>query len=297
MPQQPEDRERTGLIGIGLLGSALSDRLLTAGHAVIGFDADPIQMKQLEASGGICAASAAEIFEQTKLIILCLPDSTVTGQLLGACQSSLRSVHTIIDTTTGTPDEMASFARQLANSRVNYIEANVAASSAMLRDGDATFFVGANQPLDESVRKTLNAIAPRVFEIGRVGDASRLKLVHNLILGLNRAALAEGLVLAESFGLDLSRVVDVLQHTPAASGALTSKGAKMVEADYSPQARLSQHLKDVRLILEEFRKVGNGGPLSTLHEQLLESAVQLGYGASDNSAIVEAVRSSIQGSD
>ena len=59
MPQQPEDRERTGLIGIGLLGSALSDRLLTAGHAVIGFDDDPIQMKQLEASGGNCAASAA----------------------------------------------------------------------------------------------------------------------------------------------------------------------------------------------------------------------------------------------
>ena len=290
----PQHTETTGLIGIGLLGSALSDRLLAAGHQLLGFDSDPVQMDRFETSGGTRMPSVAEVFERADLVILCLPDSTVTSNLLNASQPSLRSGMTIIDTTTGMPAEMAAFAEQLEHDGIEYIEANVAASSAMLRAGDATLFVGTNKSLEQTVRQTLNSIAPRVFEIGRVGDASRLKLVHNLILGLNRAVLAEGLVLAESFGLDLAKVVEVLKHTPASSGALSTKGSKMVEADYSPQARLSQHLKDVRLILNEFRKVGAAGPLSTQHEALLETAVLLGHGDHDNSAILEAVRHAVQ---
>ena len=123
-----------------------------------------------------------------------------------------------------------------------------------------------------------------------LGAAAKFKLVHNLVLGLNRAAMAEGLAFAEALGFDLGTTVDVLLETPAASAAMATKGMKMATRDYSPQARLAQHHKDVRLILEEATLHGLDLPLSEVHDLLLSRAEQLGWGDADNSAIIEALR-------
>ena len=119
--------------------------------------------------------------------------------------------------------------------------------------------------------------------------ASKFKLVHNLILGLNRAVLAEGLQFAESYGFDSEHVLSILKQTPAYSVVMDAKGERMVERNYSsPQARLNQHLKDVKLIISESEKSKSITPLSSLHEALLESVADKGLGGGDNSAIMEA---------
>ena len=124
-----------------------------------------------------------------------------------------------------------------------------------------------------------------------VGAASRFKLVHNLILGLNRAALAEGLAFAEALGFDASDSLSILRETPATSAALEAKGEKMAKRDFNPpQARLSQHLKDVRLIRQLAEEIGAATPLSDAHQTLLKRAEALGLGESDNSAVIEALR-------
>jgi 3-hydroxyisobutyrate dehydrogenase-like beta-hydroxyacid dehydrogenase len=123
-----------------------------------------------------------------------------------------------------------------------------------------------------------------------VGTASRFKLVHNLVLGLNRAVLAEGLSFAKVLGFDPERVLEILKETPACSKVMESKGRKMVSGDRAPQARLSQHLKDVRLIVAAAEQRGLPIPLSRVHQQLLERAERLGFGDADNSAVIEAYR-------
>ena len=109
-----------------------------------------------------------------------------------------------------------------------------------------------------------------------MGTAAKMKLVTNLVLGLNRAALAEGLVLASSFGLDPQLTLEVLQASAAYSKAMDAKGAKMIGGDFAPQARLSQHLKDVRLLLAAAARTGRTLPLSETHRKLLEFAESLG---------------------
>lgn len=110
----------------------------------------------------------------------------------------------------------------------------------------------------------------------------------NLVLGLNRAVLAEGISFAKSSGIDAALALEILKAGPAYSKAMDVKGKKMLSGDFAPEARLSQHLKDVGLILEQARKQGRSLPLSELHRTLLEKAEAAGYGAADNSAILKA---------
>ncbi|MGC3971484.1 MAG: NAD-binding protein [Pirellulales bacterium] len=110
--------------------------------------------------------------------------------------------------------------------------------------------------------------------------------MHNLILGLHRAVLAEGLAFAEALGLDAARLLEVLKRTPAASTVMTTKGPKMLARDFAPQATVRQHLKDVRLIMTAAEQAGATVPLSQVHAQLLERAIELGFSEADNSAVV-----------
>ena len=115
-----------------------------------------------------------------------------------------------------------------------------------------------------------------------------MKLIVNLALGLNRAVLAEALALAQACGFDLAATLEVLKATPAYSAAMDTKGPKMISGDFTPVARLAQHAKDVRLIRELAQRQGAITPLSDVHEELLQRAVELGLGDADNSAILRA---------
>ena len=133
-----------------------------------------------------------------------------------------------------------------------------------------------------------SALATRSFYLGPCGSGARMKLVLNLVLGLNRAVLAEGLAFARATGVDAATALEVLKAGPAYSRAMDAKGSKMLTGDFSVEARLSQHLKDVRLILATAAESGALTPLSELHRKLLEQVEAEGYGDADNSAIIKA---------
>jgi 3-hydroxyisobutyrate dehydrogenase-like beta-hydroxyacid dehydrogenase len=122
-----------------------------------------------------------------------------------------------------------------------------------------------------------------------------MKLALNLVLGLNRAVLAEGLTFAEALGLNPETALEVLRAGPAWSRVMETKGGKMLRRDFTPEARLSQHLKDVRLILAAGERGGAPLPLSSLHREILERAEAEGLGAEDNSAVIEIWRRKIAG--
>jgi 2-hydroxy-3-oxopropionate reductase len=100
------------------------------------------------------------------------------------------------------------------------------------------------------------------------------------------------LVFAEDLGFSSEETLRILRETPAVSGVMDTKGKRMVDRDYEAQARVSQHLKDVRLILSSAARLSSKVPLSKMHESLLEQAEQLGFGDADNSAVIEAYRNS-----
>ena len=126
-----------------------------------------------------------------------------------------------------------------------------------------------------------------MFHTGPAGTGAKMKLVTNLVLGLNRAALAEGLAFAESIGLDPALSLAVMRGSFAYSRIMDTKGERMIRGDFAADARLSQHLKDVRLIVDIGRHAGLPMPLSAAHREVLEEAETAGYGELDNSAIIK----------
>ena len=148
--------------------------------------------------------------------------------------------------------------------------------------------VGGEAEAFRAAEELFRHFAKQWFHVGPWGSGARAKLVVNLVLGLNRAVLAEGLTFARHCGLDPGAMLDILKCGAAYSRVMDSKGHKMLDADFSPEAKLSQHLKDVRLILEAGQRVGAVLPLSRLHENLLAGLEELGFGALDNCAVIKA---------
>lgn len=284
---------RVGLIGLGLLGSAMAERLSNAGFRIYGHDVDAARFSGLSSSAVACE-SAGDVFQQCRIVLLCLPTSDIAGTVLQECEACLRADQIVVDTTTGQPEQMIAISIALHERHVGYVEATVAGSSVQMRAGQACMFIGGRSNHVERVQSVLAALSSKCFPAGDVGSASRSKLVHNLVLGLNRAVLAEGLMFAESLGFEASWALSVLQNSPAASGVMATKGTKMVASDWSLQARLAQHHKDVQLILDEAETRGAHVPLSQKHAELLQQAIQLGYGDVDNSAVIEAYRNAMR---
>ena len=279
-----------GLIGVGLLGSALARRLHRHGYRLGMFDIDPAQLEPLVGAGVTGERSAEDTFAHWDRVILCLPNSDLAAALLRDVGHALRPDTFIIDTTTGRPDQMEQMARLVQQHGGQYVEATVAGSSQQLEAGQATLFLGGPQESLRRQQPLFDALADQSFVLGPVGAASRFKLVHNLLLGLHRAALAEALALGEAMGFPAGLALQVLGQTPAASAIMENKGPKMVQRDYQPQARLSQHLKDVRLIQELADNLHARVPLTEVHQRLLVEAEQSGWGDADNSAVIEVYR-------
>ena len=285
--------QAVGLVGIGLVGSALAERLLAGGFRVVGHDIVAEKCEHLAALGGEAAASSAEAAAKAPRVILSLLTSDVVREVIGGPGGVLEAdplPRTIIDTTTGDPEASESMAARLAERGIAYLDATIVGSSKQIGEGEGVFLVGGEaEPLEECA-DLFQALSRKVFHVGPSGAGARAKLVVNLVLGLNRAALAEGLAFGEAIGLEPARVLPLLMSTMAYSRIMDTKGPRMVEGDFTPEARLAQHRKDVALILEQARKHGQALPLSEEHLRLLDAAIAAGDGELDNSAVVREIR-------
>jgi 3-hydroxyisobutyrate dehydrogenase-like beta-hydroxyacid dehydrogenase len=277
-----------GIIGLGLLGGALAQRLLDSGRALIGYDIDPARLDAFRAMGGQPADSAAAVSEVCDTVLLSLPTTDVVEAVIAQVDAHLRPGLIIIDTTTGEPERTARLGERLARRGVHYLDATVSGSSAEARKGNVVVMAGGGRAAFDACEDIFRSFAKQWFHVGPCGSGARMKLVVNLVLGLNRAVLAEGLALAERAGLDPALALEILKAGAAYSRAMDHKGERMLRRDFTPQARLSQHLKDVRLILAMGEGAGAKLPLSALHKQLLEGLEAAGLGHADNSAIIKA---------
>ncbi len=281
---------KIGLIGLGLVGTAMAERLLADRFNIVCFDIDPATCEQI---GCQAVDNPAQVAEQADRIILSLPDTDTVLQVVEGLDGILEAKKVpsyIIDTTTGEPDKTAALARRLAGRDVYFLDAPFSGSSRQVRDKEVIFMVGGEKAAYENCMDIFKALGAKVFYLGASGNGSRAKLAGNLILGLNRLALAEGLVFAAKLGLEPRAFLELLKVTPAYSAAMDVKGKKMLEDDFTPQARLRQHHKDVSIILKYAENSEQELPLSKTHLDVLEKAIAAGDGELDNSAVIREIR-------
>ncbi len=274
-----------GLIGLGLMGSEIAKRLIDGGHTVLGHDLDPQRLLDLATLGGQACVEVDQIWNDCDRVLLSLPHHGIVREVIDAAR--IGSGKIIIDTTTGAADATELLAELCGQQGIEFVDATISGSSAHVRSGQAVMLVGASACGWAESHELLALLAKECFHVGPPGAGARMKLVTNLVLGLNRAALAEGLAYAKAQGLDLNLTLELFRATPAYSRIMDTKGEKMISEEFSPQAKLSQHLKDVELIRACAAEHDLALPLTEAHREILLAAERLGYGDQDNSAIIK----------
>jgi 3-hydroxyisobutyrate dehydrogenase len=285
-----------GVIGIGLMGEVFARRLIAAGFSVVGFDIDPAKTARLREFGARPAASIADVARAANPIVLAVFDTdqveeVVEKEILPALGPHGREPGKIVMcTSTCDPDRVAALATRAAGQGLRLLETPVSGTSEQVRQGDGVGLIGGDRTIMAEVDDVLQAMFPKRLHVGAAGDGGRTKLAVNLILGLNRLALAEGLVFATRLGLEPHAFLKVAQASAAYSQVMDTKGRKMIESDFRAQGRARQHLKDVHLMLDQAKKAGQPLPLLEVHCDVLEACVRAGESELDNSVIIAEIR-------
>jgi 3-hydroxyisobutyrate dehydrogenase-like beta-hydroxyacid dehydrogenase len=280
-----------GMIGLGLMGTALSARLIDAKIRVIGFDIDAERRRAFQAIGGEATGTAARLAARCRTIVVAVFNAEQVMSLLDQlAHSTGANPPLLICTTTCAPGEIADIAGRASRARLPLLEAPISGTSAEVRDGSATALIAGEPETIAAAGAILDILCPQQTRLQAIGDASRTKLAINLILQANRAALAEGLVFAESLGLDTAAFLDAARRSAAYSKVMDSKGRKMLTRDFAPQSHIAQTLKDAELILHEASRRNLPLPMTSTQAALLRAAILLEGGDADSAALIEAIR-------
>jgi len=286
-----------GIVGAGLMGSACALRLKQAGFEVCGYDVEAAKLAAIEKLGVRPTESIAAMVERCAVLVVCVFDTGQVEQVVEGEGGVARTLfgkneeRVVICTSTCDPDRLAALAQRAQARGVRFLEAPISGTSRQVAEGKGVGLIGGESVLAERAARVLDAICPRRHYLGAVGAGSRAKLAVNLILGLNRAALAEGLVFAERVGLDPVAFLEVARGSAAYSQIMDSKGALMAHREFrSPLSRVDQSLKDFRLMLAQASAKGQELPFARIYAAMLEDCVKNGEAEWDNAAIVEAIR-------
>jgi len=281
------------IVGLGLMGEVYAQSLLDAQIPVIGYDIDAARRSRLALIGGKPVESIGALAKSARCIIIAVfnteqVEDVVENHLLPALGEGSNKI--VLCMSTVDPDRVAALAGRVIPRGIRYLDMPVSGTSDQVRRGDGVALIGGDMTIADDVTDVLDALFVRRFHVGKVGDGGRAKLAVNLILGLNRLALAEGLVFAERLGLNPAAFLEVARGSASYSQVMETKGPKMVRDDYSPEGRVKQTLKDAHLMLDQAAAVGQ--KLSTLevHVDVLEACVRAGEADLDNSAIIKEVR-------
>ena len=281
------------VIGLGLMGEVYARRLLDARIPVIGYDIDPSKRDRLAAIGGRSVDSIAELAKPARCIIIAVfntdeVEDVIEQHLLPALGEGSKKI--VLCMSTCDPEKVSALAERVTPRGIHYLDVPVSGTSEQVRRGEGVALVGGDVAILAEVKPLLDILFVRSFHVGKIGDGGRAKLAVNLILGLNRLALAEGLVFAERMGLDPAAFLEVARGSASYSQVMDTKGPKMVRGDFSPEGRARQTLKDVHLMLGQAMALGQRLNMLEVHEDVLQACVRAGEADMDNSVVIREVR-------
>jgi len=293
MVERQGEQAPVAIVGLGLMGEVYAKRLLDAKIPVTGYDIDAARRSRLALIGGKPAESIAALAKPARCIIIAVfnteqVEDVVENHLLPALGEGSGKI--VLCMSTVDPDRVAALAGRVIPRGIRYLDVPVSGTSDQVRRGDGVALIGGDMAIAEDVTAVLDALFVRRFHVGRVGDGGRAKLAVNLILGLNRLALAEGLVFAERLGLNPAAFLEVARGSASYSQVMDTKGPKMVRGDFTPEGRVKQTLKDAHLMLDQGTAVGQRLSTLEVHVDVLEACVRAGEADLDNSAIINEVR-------
>lgn len=265
---------QVGVVGLGVMGSAMSTHLLAAGFDVLGFDLDETRRAEHAARGGTVCASAAEVAAGAEVVITSLPSATALLDVLDGLCDGGRAGLVVVETSTLSPETKRTGHDRAHKGGATLLDCPLSGTGQQARDGDAVAYLSGDPEAKRRALPVLAACTRAQHDLGEFGQGTLMKLVANLLVTIHNAAAAEALLLARRAGLDLQRVIDVVGDGAGGSRMLAVRGPLMAEGRYGePTATVATIRKDNALIAEFAAGLASPTPLFAAAAVLYQAAV------------------------
>ena len=286
-----------GLIGLGNVGLHYAEHLLSASRALTVYDQDPEKTAAIAELGAPAARSARELAQASEAVVLALPDpQAVEAALLGAdgVLAARGGRVLVIDASTIDPETSLLMHDRAKSAGHHYVDAPMSggepggAGQAGAKAGTVTFMVGGDPSAVQSALPVLQVLGRRVIHVGPAGTGTLIKLISNLIAGLNMAVMAEGFMLASAAGVSHETLLHVFRYTDAKSYTMFEEFAPHLRAnDYTGGFPVELMHKDHRLAADLGQKYRVPLPFNQLALEVYQACRSRGHGRKSHAVVVE----------
>lgn len=285
---------RIAVVGIGNMGLAMALRLRDRGFAVAVRDIAPAREALAHAEGLAVCDSPAAAAEGARAAIVAVVDAVQTEDVLFGAQglaAALPRGAAVLLCPTIAPHDTERFAARLAEAGLEAIDAPMSGGPLRAREGTMSLMVACAASSFERQRDLIEALSGAVFRLGeRLGDGARMKLVNNLLAGINLAGAAEVLALAERAGLDPALALDVIERSSGQSWIASDRMRRAIAGDLAPRAHTTLLNKDTHLALAMAQRLGLATPVGEHAAALFARACESGFAALDDASLFELLR-------
>ncbi len=284
---------KIAFIGLGAMGTPMAAKLVSAGHTVKGFDTRPSAVADLVAAGGRAATSAADAAQGADLLwLMVVTGEQATSVLFDAgAAAALPSGALVVAACTQAPASAKALAARLAAQGLKMLDAPVSGGVAGAKAAKLTVMCSGADADVQTARPVLDALAGRVFHVGRdAGQGSTAKMINQLLCGVHIAAAAEAMHLAERSGVALDTMHEIISVSAGNSWMWGDRGPRMMSDDPPVTSAVDIFVKDLGIVLGQARELKAGMPLSSAAMQMFLAASGLGHGAADDSQVIRAYR-------
>ena len=279
-------------LGLGTMGGGMASNLLKAGYKLTVWNRSAAKCKPFARKGARVAESPVDAVREVDLVMYCLSNDQAVEEIVFGAKgilSGIKEGQIAVDMSTVLPSTSLREQEAYTKHGVDFLDAPVFGSKQESAAAKLWIMAAGNKAIFEKVKPVLERLGQTVHYFGKNGNAATMKLVGNLIVALEMEALAEGLVLAQKAGLDLNTVMEVVKVADFRSPLLVSNGQNILKRDFSTSFALKLMLKDAGLIQEFAGSLQSPIPALRVVEKNLESAVALGFGKQNASAVIKAL--------
>lgn len=284
-----DTKPRLGFIGLGLMGSAMAERLLQDGYELNVWNLEPERVTAFVEKGATAAESPAAVAAASDIVLLCVIDTpAVEAVVFGrdGVATAGQGATLLVDHSTAMPLPTAEMARRLqAEAGIEWVDAPVSGGPSFALKKQLTIMAGAEPEVFEQVKPILGSYAGNITLMGPTGAGQMAKVINQAITGVGYVLMAEVLRLAEASGIDAARIPQCLQGGHADSTMLRFAYPRMLERQFEPPlSRTKQMLKDLHAVEEEAARLSLDLPLIGAATDRFETYADAG-GAADTSSI------------
>jgi 2-hydroxy-3-oxopropionate reductase len=284
--------ETIGFIGLGIMGKPMARNLLRAGHDLVVLDIDRRAVEELVADGAVAADSPADAATRAGRIITMLPSGAALEDVVNGPRGVLAAAGTdtvLVDMSSVSPETARSIAAALMARGAACLDAPVSGGEPGAVAGELVIMVGGPADVFAATKPLFDVLGKSAVLVGASGAGQTAKLVNQLLVAAHLEAMAEGLLLAVSAGVDPRSVLRAIKGGLADSNVLSAKAPMLLERDFTPGARVAIHSKDMKNILATAHELGLVLPVAEMIDGMFDALIAEGKAGLDHSALAQAV--------